>query len=303
MTTVSIEFVVGTIPDWQGQKVEIHPLHGGITNQNYRVVVSGTSYVVRIPGTGSELLAIDRKNEYHNTVAASRSGVGPRVVHFLEDHGVMVLEFIDGPTMSIATLQSEATIWRVAESLRKLHAGPRFINNFNMFRIMEGYLGTIKERDVSIPEGYRQEAPAVAKDIEAAVSIHSEPLVPCHNDLLAENFIDDGSMMRIVDYELSGNDEPCFELGNFATENEYDDDQIRVLCEAYFGRDDPIKTARVYLFSMMSDLGWTLWGAIQNKVSSLDYDFWEYAQNRWERVRKKIHSPRLQQWLEAARRT
>ena len=111
----------------------------------------------------------------------------------------MVLEFIDGPTMSIATLQSEATIWRVAESLRKLHAGSRFVNNFNMFRIMEGYLGTVKERDVSIPEHYWQEAPAVAKEIEAAVSTHPEPLVPCHNDLLAENFIDDGSMMRLPD--------------------------------------------------------------------------------------------------------
>ncbi len=37
---------------------------------------------------------------------------------------------------------------------------------------------------------------------------------------LAENFIDDGSMLRIVDFELAGNDEPCFEPGNMATDFE-----------------------------------------------------------------------------------
>jgi thiamine kinase-like enzyme len=85
-----------------------------------------------------------------------------------------------------------------------------------------------------------------------------------------------------------------------ATEYEYDDDQIAMLCEAYFGQVDFVKIARMNLYSMMSDLGWTLWGAIQNQVSSLDFDFWEYAKDRWERVREKIHSDRFTQWLDAA---
>ncbi|NIQ37360.1 MAG: phosphotransferase [Proteobacteria bacterium] len=300
MTT--IESVVSKIPDWQGKDVQVHDLSGGITNHNYRVVVAGTSYVVRIPGTGSELLAINRKNEYHNTVAASQSGVGPQVIHYLNEDSVMVLEFIEGPTMSNATLQSEEAIRRVAESLRTLHSGPEFVNTFNMFRIMDGYIKTLKELDARVPDDYMEAGPPAAKRIEAAVSVHPEPLMPCHNDLLAENLIDDGSSLRIIDYELAGNDEPCFELGNLATEYEYDDEQFTLLCEAYFGRVDHLKIARMYLFSMMSDLGWTLWGAIQNKVSSLDFDFWDYACGRWERVRKKIHSPRFSQWLDAASR-
>lgn len=300
---ISIESVVARIPDWQGKEVQIHELPGGLTNHNYRIVVSGTSYVVRIPGTGSELLAIDRKNEYHNTVAASQSGVGPRVIHYLEEDSVMVLEFIEGTTMSNATLQGEEAIRRVAESLRQLHTGSEFVNMFNMFRIMDGYLKIVNELDASVPDGYLEEGPPAAQRIEAAVGMHPEPLVPCHNDLLAENLIDDGSMMRIIDYELAGNDEPCFELGNLATEYEYNDHQITLLCEAYFGQVDPVKIARMNLFSMMSDLGWTLWGAIQNKVSSVDFDFWDYANGRWERVRAKIHSARFPQWLKAAGRS
>lgn len=279
---VSIESVVSKIPDWQGKDVQINDLSGGITNHNYRVVVAGTSYVVRIPGTGRELLAINRKNEYQNTVAASQSGVGPQVIHYLDEDSVMVLEFIKGTTMSNATLQSEEAIRRVAESLRKLHAGPEFVNTFNMFRIMDGYLKTLKELDARVPAGYMEEGPPAVNKIESAVMVHPESLMPCHNDLLAENLIDDGSMLRIIDYELAGNDEPSFELGNLATEYEYNDDQFTLLCEAYFGQADPVKIARMYLFSMMSDLGWTLWGAIQNKVSSLDFDYWDYANGRWE---------------------
>jgi len=297
---ISIESVITKIPLFQDKKVKIHDLSGGITNHNYRVVMDETSYVVRIPGTGSELLAINRENEYHNTLRASKSGVGPQVIYRLEEESVMVLEFIPGPTMSNDTLQSEEMIPRMAESLHMLHKGPEFVNTFSMFRIMEGYLQIISERNVRIPDGYMENAPQAAQKIEAAVSIHPEPLVPCHNDLLAENFIDDGSMLRIVDYELAGNDEPCFELGNMAAEYEYDDDQIAMLCKAYYGQVDSVKIARMNLYSMMSDLGWTLWGAIQNQISSLDFDFWEYTNGRWERVREKIHADLFPQWLDAA---
>ena len=295
---ISAESVVAKIPDWEGKEIEINDLSGGITNHNYRVVVDGTNYVVRIPGTGSELLAINRENEYRNSVAASQTGVGPRVIHRLEEDNVMVLEFIQGTTMSIATLQSDEAIRKIAEPLHKLHKGPEFVNTFNVFRVTEGYLKIVGERKVKVPEGYMKEAPAAVQKIEAAVKKHPEPLVPCHNDLLPENFIDDGSMFRIVDYELAGNDEPCFELGNIATESEYKDDQIALLCKAYFGEESPLKIARMCLYSMMSDLVWTLWGAIQNQVSSLDFDFWEYTNGRWERVREKIHSSRFSQWLD-----
>ncbi|MEK7787653.1 MAG: choline/ethanolamine kinase family protein, partial [Chloroflexota bacterium] len=104
--TISIEQIVERISDWQGKSVAIHPLSGGLTNTNYRVEVEGTPYVVRIPGASTELLAVDRVNEYHNTRAASEAGVGPKIAHYLPDENVMVLEFIRGQTMSIPALNA-----------------------------------------------------------------------------------------------------------------------------------------------------------------------------------------------------
>ncbi|MCI0550699.1 MAG: choline/ethanolamine kinase--aminoglycoside phosphotransferase, partial [Anaerolineae bacterium] len=66
-----IDEVVTKIPDWSGKNIVVTPLSGGLTNSNFKVEVDGTPYFVRVPGVSTELLAIDRANEYHNTKAAS----------------------------------------------------------------------------------------------------------------------------------------------------------------------------------------------------------------------------------------
>ena len=126
--------------------------------------------------------------------------------------------------------------------------------------------------------------------------------MPSHNDLLCENFIDDGQGLRIVDYELSGNNDACFDLGNTAQEASLDDELRAVLCEAYFGRMDRRQLARMNLFALMSDVGWTLWGAIQAKISSIDFDFPDYYTTRWKRAVAVMKSERVDGWLREARR-
>jgi thiamine kinase-like enzyme len=299
---IKIDEVIDRIPAWKGRAVSAKPLSGGLTNSNFRVEVDGTPYFVRIPGAGTELLAVDRKNEYHNTRAAAEAGVGPQVIHSLPDHDVMVLEFIPGKTMSNESLKAPGMPSRIAASLRKLHAGPRFLKDFNMFRLIEFYRQMVKEHDVRIPDTYNSRLPTVAR-IEQAVSAHALPIVPCNNDLLAENYIDDGKILRLIDFEYSGNNDPCFELGNTCQELQYDEPRYAELCKAYFGQPARHLLARMRLYALMSDVGWTLWGAIQAKVSKLDYDFWGYATGRWERAEGILASADFQRWLEDARRS
>jgi thiamine kinase-like enzyme len=299
--TITIDEVIAHIPDWMGRAVSARSLSGGLTNTNFRVEVDGTPYFVRIPGAGTELLAVDRKNEYHNTRAAAEAGVGPRFVHYLPDHDVMVLEFIPGKTMSNESLKASGMPSRIAASLRKLHAGPRFLKDFDMFRLIEFYRQMVKEHDVRIPDTYNARLPTVAR-IEQAVSAHPLPTVPCNNDLLAENYIDDGKILRLIDFEYSGNNDPCFELGNTCQELQYDEPRYAELCQAYFGQPARHLLARMRLYALMSDIGWTLWGSIQAKVSKLDYDFWSYATGRWERAEGILASADFQRWLEDARR-
>ena len=284
---------------WRGRKVEVSPLSGGLTNENYLVEVDGERYVMRLPGQSTELLSIDRENEVYNTKAAAETGIGPRVLEHVADLDVMVLEFIPGPTMSAETLQSVHMARRMASSFKTLHSAPRFLRDFNMFRLIEYYLRIVDEHGIAIPRGYRDKLPVVA-EIERAVSVHALPPVSCHNDLLCENFIDDGESLRIVDFELSGNNDPCFDLGNTAQEAEFDQDLRAALCEAYFGKGDGRQLARMNLFALMSDVGWTLWGAIQAKISAVDYDFRGYYTDRWERALEVLGSRRLPRWMNEA---
>jgi thiamine kinase-like enzyme len=284
---------------WRGRPLTISVLSGGLTNENYLVESGGQKYVMRIPGQSTELLSIDRANEVHNTKAAATTGIGPRVLEHLPGVDVLVLEFIDGATMSARALQSKAMAARMATSFRRLHASPRFLQDFNMFRLIETYLGIVDEHHVTIPDGYRDWLPTIAR-IERATSAGALASVPCHNDLLCENFIDDGKALRIVDYELSGNNDPCFDLGNTAQEAEFDQDLRAALCSAYFGQDDARQLARMNLFALMSDIGWTLWGAIQAKISTVEFDFRAYYTGRWERALQVLSSDSFARWLEEA---
>ena len=286
---------------WRGQDVNLTPLSGGLTNENFLVEVAGTGerYVMRLPGASTELLSIDRANEVHNTRAAAETGIGPRVLEHVPGVDVMVIEFIPGATMSAETLGAVHMARRMAESFHRLHSAQRFLLDFNMFRLIEHYLRIVDEHHVTIPHGYREQLPLVA-EIERAASVHALHPVSCHNDLLCENFIDDGAALRIVDYELSGNNDPCFDLGNTAQEAIFGDDLREVLCEAYFGHADPRQLARMNLFALMSDVGWTLWGAIQAKVSTIDYDFAGYYTARWERALAVMDTDKFQIWLREA---
>jgi len=292
---------VARISLWRGKDVKVTSLSGGLTNENYLVEAGGERYVMRIPGASTELLSIDRVNEVHNARAAASTGIGPAVLEHVPQADVMVLEFISGPTMSAKTLQTASMVRRMAESFKRLHAAPRFLKDFDMFRLIEDYLRIVDEHKVPIPADYRAWLPRLG-EIERAVRVASLPNVSCHNDLLCENFIDDGQYLRIVDYELSGNNDACFDLGNTAQEASLDDGLRAVLCEAYFGHLDPQQLARMNLFALMSDVGWTLWGAIQARISTLDFDFTDYYTTRWNRALAVLDSDRLEGWLTEARR-
>jgi len=291
-----IDEVVAKIPDWEEKDVSIQPLSGGLTNSNFKVEVDGMPYFVRVPGASTELLAINRDNEVHNSRAAFVAGVGPKVIYHLPEYDVMVLEFLHGKTMSKDDLNEPGQPTRMAQSIKKLNEGPRFLLDFNMFSLTEYYLGLCKERSIKIPEGYLDRVSTIGR-IEKAMSMNPLPTVPCNNDLLAENYIHDGKQLWLIDYEYSGNNDPTFELGNTCQEMQFNDEQIAEVCAAYFGEAKQNMIARMKLNMIMSDVGWGLWAAIQAKISTIDFDFWGWATERWGRAVEKMDSDEFVGWL------
>lgn len=294
----TIDEVIAAIPAWAGRRVHAERIAAGLTNTNYRVDVDGVAHFVRIPGAATDLLAVDRGNELHNTRAAAEAGVSPRVLHTIPAWDVFVLEWLDATTMSIASLGAPGMPTRIAKTLRRLHAGPAFRDTFDMFRLSERYLALVDERGIPIPAGYREHLTLLPR-IEVALARHPLQPVPCHNDLLAENYLDDGARLWIVDFEYSGMNDPAFELGNTAQEQGFDDAQVAELCAAYFGEASPALLARMRLQMIMSDVGWTLWAAIQARISSIDFDFAGWADERWARASAMLDGPDFDGWLDA----
>ena len=291
-----VEEVVAKVDEWQGKEISIEHLSGGLTNTNYKVLIDGKPFFVRVPGEGTELLAIDRNNEYYNTQAAANAGVAPKVLNYFPQYNVMVIEFLDGKTMSKDSLNADGMPTRMADAIKRLHAGERFYSDFNMFRLTEYYLRLCKERNIKTPDGYLERIETINK-IEKAMSVKPLATAPCNNDLLAENYIDDGSQLWLIDYEYSGNNDPTFELGNTCQEMQFNDKQIKEVCTAYFGEATPAIIARMKLNMIMSDVGWGLWAAIQANISTIDFDFWGWAIERWGRAVEKMDSVEFGEWM------
>jgi thiamine kinase-like enzyme len=165
-----------------------------------------------------------------------------------------------------------------------------------MFQIQPGYLAIVRARRFRLPARYEEFEPQI-RELERAMRRHPEPTVPCNNDLLAENFIDVGGEMRLIDYEYSGNNEPSFELGNVWSESNLSLAQLEELTAHYYGRPLRNKVARARLWGLMSKYGWTLWGSIQDGISELDFDFWGWAMEKYERAVEELDGPEFRQLL------
>jgi thiamine kinase-like enzyme len=292
--------VLDRIPLLSGLPRTVEELPGGLTNRNLKVSVPGAAYVVRIPASRCALLDIDRDAEHANSLTAGRSGLGPPVHAYVRELGVLVVGFLPGRTLQAADLREPANLRRVARVCRTLHAGPRFARDFDMFEVRERYLQTVISRNFHLPAKYRDCEPQVAR-IRAALRVRDEGTVPCHNDLLAGNFIDDGERLRLIDYEYSGNNDPCFELGNIWSECELSLEHLELLVTAYYGRRLRHRIARARLLGLLSKYGWTLWAAIQDGTNhTIDFDFRSWGQGRFESAAAEFTGPDLPLLLDEA---
>lgn len=285
------------VPTLQGRRREVSELSGGLTNNNYRVTTDdGGDYVVRVSEASTGLLAIDRENERFNTRAAGEAGVGARVVDSVPEAGVLVVQFLNGRTLQMADVRDAAMLPRIAAAVRKLHEGPAFQGSFDMRLIRRYYLSVVQERGYRLPDDYL-DLQAQVEELEEVMTASVEELVPCNNDLLAGNFIDDGRQIWLIDYEYAGMNEASFELGNIASESFLDPAQTRLLVSSYWGRDSELKLARARAWSLLARYGWTLWAAIQDGASSIDFDFWSWGMEKYDSARAELHGPEYPQIL------
>jgi thiamine kinase-like enzyme len=286
--------VVAKVDGMAGIGFESSPLSGGLTNRLYRIdAADSRRLVVRLSSAQTALLAIDRDAEWTNSKAAATAGVAPHVLAYAPEHGALVIDWIDGQTFGEADLDDSANLTRLAATCRALHAGPRFANTFDMFALQRRYLDLVVSCGFPLPESYLDFMPVV-KALHEAMAVRDEGTVPCHCDLLAANIMATDSQLWLIDFEYSGNSDPCFELGNIASESHLSTDRLTELVAAYYdGVATPGKVARAQLFGLMSNYGWTLWASIQSATSDVDFDFWAWGLEKYERALEVFRGPDL----------
>lgn len=276
---------------------------GGLTNLVHRVDLDNRSVIVRIPGEGTEAY-IDRAIEAHNAVAAARAGVSPQVVYAEADNGLMITETVpDIETMTPELFMSRAGApGRAGEALAKLHnSGETFQFRFELFAMIDDYLKVLSTKDVALPDGYH-DVVAAAEPVKEALAQADLPLAPCHCDPLCENFLDDGTVMWIVDWEYSGMNDPLWDLGDLSVEAGMDATQDAEMMVAYFGRQPTdSEKGRMVIYKAMCDLLWTLWGLIQLADDNPAEDFWAYATGRFARCKALMQDEGFNHHVEAVR--
>jgi thiamine kinase-like enzyme len=261
-------------------------LPGGITNHNYRVDLDGQSFVVRVAGEKTELLVINRQDEYACALAAMAAGVGVEVIGFIPERNTLITRLAPGRALAPEDLRDPKVLERVTLALRAFHSIDFVPSAFSPFEVVRRYHALAVSHGVGFPAEMSR-ARMLLDEVEQSLR-SSDPACPCHNDLLPSNLLDDGDVVRIIDWEYAGMGDRFFDLGNFAVNNQLDDAGEEALLRSYFGDLDPDHLRRLRLMCLASDMRESLWGYLQSAISTIDFDFLEYGREHLDRFLSNV---------------
>jgi thiamine kinase-like enzyme len=294
---LTVDEAIARVPQWvNADDLKVSPLDGGITNSNYRVDVDGEAFALRIAGSNTGMLGINRKYEHAANLEAGKLGIAPEIIHVIQPEGYLVTRFIPARPFPPEEITQPYNICRVMEVVRKIHSMPEIPGAFSVFRTVESYAKTARHYNVEFPKDFDWLMER-SNEAEAALMNAPEPLRPCHNDLLNANFLIDDAQIYVLDWEYAGMGDIYFDLANFSDHHELSDKQDHWLLECYFGEVLDKQIAHLKIMKVMSDFREAMWALVQIGISELDFDYRTYADKFFARVFKNINNPRWNQWI------
>jgi thiamine kinase-like enzyme len=284
-----LERVAARIPELRGRTLIPTPLEGGLTNRNYLLDGADRRWVLRVTGK-AEMLGADREAEYAATVAAAGLGIGPEVLAYLRPDRILITEFVAGTPVPESEMRDPAMIRRVAALLARLHQAPSVPATFSAFGIVETYRDNAVSLGVALPEAYHR-CWAIAERLRPLLEDGLRSRCLCHNDMLNANFLDLEGRLYLLDWEYAGMGDPFFDLANFSSNHDLDEDDDRILLEAYAGAVREADLARLRLMRIMSDFREAMWGVVQQGLRTTDADYEAYAAQFFERLEARAADP------------
>lgn len=256
---------------------------GGMSNKNFRVNLNGLSYVLRVPGNGSEGM-VERSNEEFNAIEACKMGVNPIIRYFNARTGVKLADFIENAeTLNAATIQRHDNMKKIAKIYQTLHgAHIRLKNEFNIFQEIEKYDKLISKAGAEMYEGWEKVRPQVM-ELESFLNELGVELCPCHNDALYENFIKatDGTIY-LIDWEYSGMNDPMADFAALFLEAGFTVENQDYILIQYFNGDIPNNVyQKILCYQILWDYLWAQWTVIKEAKGD---DFGTYGKDRYYRA-------------------
>lgn len=256
---------------------------GGMTNRNFKVSFDGNNYVLRIPGNGTEGM-VERRNEEVNTFLTYRMGISPEILYFNENTGIKLTRFIDGAeTLTPATIQRYEHIIQIADIFRTLHGSSvRLNNDFNVFREIISYEHLLDKAGAKMYDGY-EKCRSQIFSLQERLNTLGVELKPCHNDLVAENFIKDiHGKIYLIDWEYSGMNDPMWDFAALFLESNFTETNRVLLLEHYFeGPVNGVVREKILIYQILMDVLWSIWTCIKEAQGD---DFGTYGIDRYNRA-------------------
>lgn len=286
------------LPEWKGIDVKITQLSGGITNKLYRIQSEKGDYTVRIYGDKTDMF-ISRDNEAHTITEMCKLGVCAPLIKYLPEKGVTIVEFIDDAIVLTNDHFLDKSLYpKIMGTISKIHSsGIRLKKVFNPLLEVMKMSAILARLDVEYKEFDIAGTVDRLIKLSSIINIPETQYVPCHNDLLADNFIlikpeardKYASPMYIIDWEYAGMSPRYYDIADMFQEILVPREAEKGLVAEYCGDEDFERTLFfVDLFKPFPDIYWFIWSLIQQNVSKIEFDYYTYGKDKYENALKNL---------------
>lgn len=265
-------------------------LRGGITNTNYKIRIGRKTYVARFAPKDTAILGVHKRHELENCAAAEKLGIGPKPIQFYPEHNLSLLEYVSGRVFNRRLVRKANSIKELAKLLKKIHTGPRFKNNVDLFKQARQYFATAKRLGARMPEDNKYLRSCI-DTLEKKLSRQSW-VKPSHMDLMIANVVRTRKVLKLIDWEYSANADCRFDLAFLSFKASYTRAQDILLLKSYGSRKFSIQQLELMkCFVALHQVGWSL---IQTKLANIDFDYKKFATMHLKRFRTMAKQLSLQ---------
>ncbi len=280
------------LPDWKDLDIQITQLSGGITNKLFRIQSEKGDYTVRIYGDKTDLF-INRDYEAHTIQEMARVGVASNMIKYMPELGVTIVEFIgDSIVLTNDDFLNASLYSKIVAPVRKIHSsGVQLKQIFNPLVEVMKMSAILRRLNVDYEEFDISGTIERLVKLSSIINIPQSEYTPCHNDLLADNFIlinDDArdrydEPMYIIDWEYAGMAPRYYDIADMFQEILVPREAEKDIVAEYCNGDNFDRTLfLIDLFKPFPDIYWFLWSLIQLNISKIEFDYYNYGKTKYE---------------------